>query len=181
MIEYLPLVLTGLGLTASILYYTMTLRNANKTQKMQLETRQNQLFMQLFQYLNTKEYWTNYVETLYQTQWTDYEDFWEKYGPVNNPEMFAKISNQWMIYGELGTLVYDGVIEIEQIFKLQGIIPYLQWRKWGPIVEEERKRVDWKYSYLHFEYLGKMMKKYFDEGHGNTVMDDMAHQISDII
>ena len=109
-----------------------------------------------------------------------WDDFYEKYGPINNPEMFAKISNMWMIYGELGTLVHDGVIEIEQIFKLQGIIPYLQWRKWGPIVEEERKRVGWKYSYLHFEYLGKMIKKYFDEGLGDPIMVDMASQIADI-
>jgi len=44
-IENLPIVLTGLGLTASVLYYTMVLRNANQTQQMQLETRQAQMFL----------------------------------------------------------------------------------------------------------------------------------------
>ncbi len=50
MIDYstLAIVLTGLGLTASILYYTMVLRNANKTQQLALETRQAQLFMQMY-------------------------------------------------------------------------------------------------------------------------------------
>ena len=48
MIEYLPLVLTGIGITVSILYYTSVLRNANKTQQMQLETRQAAMFMKLY-------------------------------------------------------------------------------------------------------------------------------------
>ena len=47
MIESLPLVLTGLGLTASIVYYENILNNANKTQQMQLETRQIQIFMRV--------------------------------------------------------------------------------------------------------------------------------------
>ena len=37
-LEVLALVLTGLGLTASIVYYANILLNANKTQKLQLET-----------------------------------------------------------------------------------------------------------------------------------------------
>ena len=36
MIEYLPLVLTGLGIMASIFYYSMTLRNQNKTRKSEI-------------------------------------------------------------------------------------------------------------------------------------------------
>ena len=40
MIESIPLVVTGIGLTASIVYYASILRNANKTQQQALETRQ---------------------------------------------------------------------------------------------------------------------------------------------
>ena len=38
MIEYLPLVLTGLGLTASIIYYASILRNQNKTRQRDWKT-----------------------------------------------------------------------------------------------------------------------------------------------
>jgi len=38
--EFIALILTGLGLTASIVYYANVLSNANKTQQLQLETRQ---------------------------------------------------------------------------------------------------------------------------------------------
>jgi len=45
--EFIALVFTGLSITASLFYYANVLSNTNKTQKMQLETRQAQLFMQL--------------------------------------------------------------------------------------------------------------------------------------
>jgi len=54
--EFLAIILTGLGLTVSILYYTFTLQNANKTQKLQLETRQTQVFMDLYKTMASKEF-----------------------------------------------------------------------------------------------------------------------------
>ena len=78
----------------------------------------------------------------------------------------------------LGTLVYDGVIELDQIIKLQGIMPVKLWEKWKPIVYEERKRVGWDDSYVHFEYLGEMTKRFFDEGHGEETLGRMKDQLT---
>lgn len=64
--EFIAIILTGFGLTASILYYSSILRNANKTRELQLkaqelqlkaqehaiETRQAQLFMQILTHYN---------------------------------------------------------------------------------------------------------------------------------
>ena len=85
MIEYLPLVLTGLGLTASIIYYTSVLRNANKTQQMQLETRQAQLFHGI--YTSLDDDWWNAYHLLRNTEWTDYSDFSNKALPINDTEL----------------------------------------------------------------------------------------------
>ena len=38
------------GILVGIIYYLTIMRNSQKNQQMQLETRQSQLFMQLFQY-----------------------------------------------------------------------------------------------------------------------------------
>ena len=54
--EFLAIILTGLGLTVSILYYTTVLQNANKTQQMALETRQAQLFSSLQNKIDTVEF-----------------------------------------------------------------------------------------------------------------------------
>ena len=72
-IENLPLVLTGFGLTASILYYTMTLRNANKTQQLALENRQAQLFMQLWSKATSNE-GIEASRILSEANWTSYEE-----------------------------------------------------------------------------------------------------------
>ena len=61
-LEFLAIILTGLGLTVSILYYTTVLSNANKTRLLQLkaqelavETRQTQMFMQIYNQYTSPE------------------------------------------------------------------------------------------------------------------------------
>ena len=49
--------LQTVGLLVGIVYYLTIMRNSQKNQQMQLETRQSQLFMQLFQYHIDKERW----------------------------------------------------------------------------------------------------------------------------
>jgi hypothetical protein len=88
MLEYLPIVLTGIGLTASILYYSTILRNANKTQKMQQDTRNAQFFMQFanaFHNASRLNYWIKIMDW----EWDDFTDFERKYGSENHPEMFG--------------------------------------------------------------------------------------------
>ena len=70
MIEYLPLVLTGFGIIASILYYSNVLRNADQTRK-------TQMFMQLHQ----SKYQQNGLESIFRLmnlEWEDYDDYMKK-------------------------------------------------------------------------------------------------------
>ena len=81
MIETIALVLTGLGLIASIVYYANILNNANKTRELQLEaqkqteeTRQAQLFMNIYnQHLSERESRT--LPLLMDMEYDDFEDF----------------------------------------------------------------------------------------------------------
>ena len=83
--EFLAVILTGLGLTASIVYYTTILRNANKTRELQLkaqehatETRQAQLFMQFYNKASKKEYMT--IENkLLSWEFNNPQEFLDKY------------------------------------------------------------------------------------------------------
>ena len=95
MVDYstLALVLTGLGLTASILYYAMGLRNANTTQQLALETRQMQLFMQIYNVLNTNESLVNWAEL--NNKRVERDEYLQKYDSNVNPEHFAKRSKLW--------------------------------------------------------------------------------------
>jgi hypothetical protein len=64
--EFLAIILSVLGLSASIIYYASILRNANKTQQLQLETRQAQMFMQLYDRFNQKEHQRTWTETIWK-------------------------------------------------------------------------------------------------------------------
>ncbi len=89
MIENLPLILTGIGLIASILYYSMNLRNANKTQKMQLEARKLDVFMKWHMELTKPETMMN-MTAMNALEWSDFDDFQKKYDHSVNPEHASK-------------------------------------------------------------------------------------------
>ena len=81
MIEYLPLVLTGLSITASILYYANVLRNTKKQ-------RMTQFAMNLSSILMSPETTGNTTKILSYT-WDDFEDFRRKYDSTTNLEQFS--------------------------------------------------------------------------------------------
>lgn len=78
MIEYLPLVLTGIGLSVSIIYYASILKNANKTQRMQLETRQVQLFMTINETRGSPEFQKLFYRITFMDDWKDIDDYFAK-------------------------------------------------------------------------------------------------------
>ena len=78
-LEQIIYVIPILGLTASILYYAMVFRAANKTQQMQLETRQTQLFMQIYGTFNDKDFQRDYFKMIYRMEWDNLADFREKF------------------------------------------------------------------------------------------------------
>ena len=142
-IEYLPIVLTGIGIIVSILYYTSVLRNANKTQQMQLETRQAQLYMQLFRELATPDFWKLQLE-ISQIEGETVDELVQTIR--SNHDIYSKLISLWWIYGEVGILVYDGLLDLRHVYHLLGEQPIFHYEKWWPVVEETRKYIGWKYT-----------------------------------
>ena len=111
--EFLAIIFTGLGLTASITYYAMVLRNANKT-------RQTQLFMNLYQVYMSKEFRTIYNKILLEYDWTDPQDFWNKYGSENNMESFTEQSTVIAFFEGIGHLIKRGELDLGSYYGLLG-------------------------------------------------------------
>ena len=117
MIEYFPLVLTGLGLTASIFYYAMTLRNSNKTQQLALENRRAQLYMQLFLRISSEDFMKRSIDLL-RWNYSNQDEFFQKFNEDNT--LASKwISQLWHIDG-LGFLMSEGLIEPEMVYNFGG-------------------------------------------------------------
>ena len=120
-IEYLPIVLTGIGIIVSILYYTSVLRNASKTRELQI-------FMAIVNNLNTEEKRSTYAEVLYE-EVKDYDDFWERLAGKPNPQNYGKRSSLWWTYNSIGILLKRGHVSLDVVNELVGLNVILQWEK----------------------------------------------------
>lgn len=158
-IEYLALVLTGLGLTASILYYTMVLRNQNKT-------RQAQLFIQICnQTLNNPAFMKGYYNIM-ENDWNDFDEYLEFLGDSGS-ENWNDVFLVGGILESIGVLVEEGLIHINLIASLMArvvieygekVVPMLHdrahmWRQTrmdqGRSLIEMRAGAQWKAEYLY--------------------------------
>ena len=155
-LEVIVLVLTGLSITASIIYYANVLSNANKTQRMQLETRQAQLFMGLYETYRSPEFRKQWTMILKQ-EYADFEDFWEKSGLENNPEVWANWQSEASFFHGIGILVKNGLVEPSLWDELISPNVFFAWVVMGPNVkgfEEYAERLDVRTRFRDYEWHG---------------------------
>jgi hypothetical protein len=154
MVEYLPLVLTGIGIIASILYYASVLRSSQKIDK-------HRLFQSHMSLLDTEQ--VRNWHTVYNLEWEDYDDFIERYGWENNPDIWVLISYQWQLYNHFGHQVKLGAIDLEQYYDAGSTGCPLLWRKYEPVIREMRRLVPQKPEmFKWWEYLVEEMERESD-------------------
>ena len=163
-IETISIVFTGLSISLAAFYYISTLRNTRKNQQLQLETRQSQLFMQLFQYQIEKERYKD-AWTLAEMKWDDFDDFARKYDSSVNPDNFAMRYNRWYFWEGMGLLLKKGLVDKEMIYYLlgSGFGVLTDWDKFESVIKEMRVRLNQPNMNIWFEYLAEEMKKMTEE------------------
>ncbi len=139
-----------LGLTASVLYYAMVLRNSNRT-------RSAQLFMSLHNVMSSVDGMSTFLETMYM-EWQDYAEFERKYGSDNNPKAYAQRQTFWNTFNNYGVLLKKGLIDPEMIFDAAGGSIIMSWEKWRPIIVEQRVRYMGPNYCEHWEHLVDVMR-----------------------
>jgi hypothetical protein len=163
-VEYLALILTGIGIIVSILYYASVLRNANKTQQMQLETRQAQLFINIFNVYASKQFQKDREKLMQLMEWTNYDDFFAKYGPDVDPEAHAIWDSTATWLEGLGVLVKRGLIDSELVYDIMYGFIINFWERHLPLFT--RFREQWNpYLFEDLESLYDHMK-HLSEKHG---------------
>jgi hypothetical protein len=169
-IEYLPIVLTGIGIIVSILYYTSVLRNANKTQQMQLETRQATLFMNVYNRWDVDM--ANAFHEVMSWEWDDFDDFMEKYGWLKNREKYTATAGKLTgFYEGIGVLVKEGFLDIRLITLMMAGVTKAFWEKMGSVVLEARVKMDSPLFMSETEYLYQELTRYLSENpniHGTS-------------
>ena len=156
------------GVIAGLSYYVMTVRNAQKNQRMAEESRQIQIIQG---YLQAEEDFRRMIELL-NMEWTDYDDFERKYGSDNNPDNYAKRGSVWMLFNNLGYMLKNGLIDRETLFELMHVMPLVVWAKFEGVIKEIRRRYNQPLSWIYFDYLAEECTKYMQEkGLDPTVPD----------
>jgi hypothetical protein len=137
------------GVIVAAVYYIYNMRITQRNLKLNLETRQAQLFMDIYKTYSSKEYQKDREQMGLIWSFTDYEDFFKKYGPQVDPDEHAKWDTQLAMYAGIGVLIKRGMISPDLVFDLIYDTVIAFWEKFSIIVEGLRKghqRVDGMYT-----------------------------------
>ena len=161
--------LQTIALIVGITYYLIIMRNSQRAQQLQLETRQSQALTSMMQWQTSKEAWRDHVEWS-KMDWEDYDDFEDKYGSDVNPEHYILRQIKVGYYNRIGLLIKYGVIDKNFAYDMGGTDYIQQWNKYGEIVKIQRELYDIPNYGIHWEYLyDEMVKIAKQKGHDTTV------------
>ena len=177
----------ALGVCVAAVYYVMNLKISQKnqelslkaleqsakaqelslkTQQQNLETRQAQLLMQIFDKVNNKDFLEDWVETLWDWKWDNYEEYITKYGL--NSEKVSKLTHIWDTLSGIGVLLENRLVDPKMLYRLllQGWGPIMYWEKYGPTIKEFGRRTGEPKMYAGFEFLYDELSRLYEEEHG---------------
>lgn len=157
-LEVLAILLSGISISASLVYYSNVLANANKTQQQALETRQAQFLMNILNTLRSIEF-RNQWHLLERLEWTDFNDFLEKYD--KDVESISAWTSIMMFFDGLGVMVEKGLIDIDMVYPLIGGSVRMTWERFEPLILGDREYLKpYTNAWDKFEYLYHEVKKY---------------------
>ena len=162
----------ALGVCVAAIYYAMNLRISQrnqelvlKTQHQTLETRKAQFYMQINQHLRSEESQRRFIDLIYM-EWKDYDDFERKYGSSVNIDSYAKRFSALYEFNGVGYLLKDGLIDMDTAYSLADTIGLELWRKFEPIVREQRVRYNVPEMFADLEFLAaEIAKRLEKKGH----------------
>jgi hypothetical protein len=134
----------------------MTLNNTRKNQRLQLETRQAQLYMGLINTFNSLEFRTQW-HLVESATWKDYDDFHEKYIPGS--DVLTATVMHFTFFDSVGGLVRKKLIDIELVDGILAQAIVMTWRMYESIIVGDRERFQTPTMWMDFEYIYNEINK----------------------
>ena len=79
-IQTASIVIAATSVVAGVTFYIFQVRHQNKIRQTEIETRQANLLIQIYNYYYKEDFLNTENEILFQWKWKDFDDFWQKYG-----------------------------------------------------------------------------------------------------
>ena len=157
-IQTISIAIASASIVVAIVYYILQLQHQRKMRETEVETRQAQLFMQLYGHYYERDTLKAECEVAELWKWKDFEDFWNKYGLYTNLEDFTKFDS-WATYIKgIGVLVKRRLIDPDLVSDLMGTSIIHLWERYCSVIKEIRKRI-YPHAYEGVEELYNEMKK----------------------
>lgn len=147
--EVLAILISGLGITTSILYYTLTLRNQNRS-------RETQWVSQLLENKINEESMESFMDVM-SANWIDIDDFLEKYDNTVNSRHAAIRNAKWSFYDMLGGFVKDRRLDVDLVYQFYNMRCLLMWFKYETVIKYYRLGTLDRDYMENFEYLADRM------------------------
>jgi hypothetical protein len=164
-VQTISIVIAASGLFVAAVNQILSRRRAEKTEQLTLETRQAQLFMQVYNRWNTPDIQRAYgsFRFLYMPDVKDYEDYLQKYsirnGDSNNLEPWVQGNLLSTYFEGLGVLVKKGLIDVDLVEDLFSRRIEWFWETFSPLIPLARNRQNDPKLYDSIEYLYNEIKK----------------------
>lgn len=164
-LQTLIMFIQAAGILVAVVYHIMTLRNTRKNQQMQLETRQAQLFMQLFDRWSDPSFAKIYGEYRYKTCAKAHNDpseickiavraLFESF----DPDVWIPIQTLAQYFEGISILVQKKLIDIDMVERLLSGRIVWYWDSTEPFIKYVRERIDDPTMYREIEILADEMK-----------------------
>ena len=113
-LQSLSYVAAAIGVCVAAFYYMLVLREQRKNTKLTLETRQAQLFMQIYNAYNSRDFQQAYG-VIMDMKFDNFDDFYKKYW---NRE-YLDVMNKYSTFLEgMGILLYNNLIDKMLLYDL---------------------------------------------------------------
>ena len=161
-------IIGSLGVFVAAVYYIFNVRSNQKIIRTTLETRQTQLYMQLFTQYNNKDFMKDFAKVAYDMEYKDLEEWTRKYDARADRETWASWARVGRFFDGTGILVRRGLIDVDLVIDELRELILFSWDKMKPWVFEARVEMNSPHTWENFEYLAEEARR----KHSNVISAD---------
>jgi hypothetical protein len=138
--QTVSIIFAGLSIGVAAIYYALTLRNTRKNQELQLETRQAQLFMEVYKEFSSPSFLLRFQD-IRNNIVRDIDKYREEFGDLQrtDPERYAGWISLGTWFEGLGTLLKHGLIDPNMVYDMMGGVVFRYWNARRIVIEEMQK------------------------------------------
>jgi hypothetical protein len=163
--QTISIIFAGLSIGIAAIYYTLTLRNTQRAQQLQQETRQAQLFMNIYNQSFTNPHYLESIGKIMDNLWSNYEEFKSiyHYGENKDPEFCLAYDLVCGFFEGMGVLVKENLLDIRLVALLVSNQTIRIWELNQLIIDDFREDMNAPRIWSEFEYLYNELIKYHEQ------------------